>query len=377
MVSSVRALIAIDSFKNSMTSIQANQIVADQLKAQGISADQIAIADGGEGTVAAFLANQAGGELVSVATVDIAQRPITASYGYFAEQRLAVIEVAAASGIQFVTDQLTPSQTNTYGTGLLIKDAIQRGAKQIVIGLGGSGTVDGGAGILRALGYRFFDADDHELMMVGADLGNVARVETAQVLPALTAVQFVNASDVTNPLTGEQGAAAIFGPQKGLPKADIEAYDVAMQHFMQVSTGQVSDHLGDGAAGGIGFALRQFLGAQVQSGFKLVAKLSGLAERIQAVDWVISGEGQVDDQSFMGKVPIQISELAQAADKPCYLLVGNQQGANQAFAEHGVTAVLPIVDHVSTLDEAMTQGPANLAKMADRLARIVTAASRH
>jgi len=373
----VRALVAIDSFKNSMTSIQANQIVADQLAAHGISADQIAIADGGEGTVAAFLANQAGGELVSVATVDIVQHPITASYGYFADQQLAVIEVAAASGIQFVTDRLTPSQTNTYGTGLLIKDAIQRGARQIVIGLGGSGTVDGGAGILRALGYRFFDADDHELMMVGADLGQVARVETGQVLPALATVQFVNASDVTNPLTGAQGAAAIFGPQKGLSKAAIGSYDAAMQHFMQVSTGQVSDHLGDGAAGGIGFALRQFLGAQVQSGFKLVAKLSGLAERIQAVDWVISGEGQVDDQSFMGKVPIQISELAQAADKPCYLLVGNQQGANQAFAEHGVTAVLPIVDHVSTLDEAMTQGPANLAKMADRLARIVTAVSRH
>jgi len=148
----MQALIAIDSFKNSMTSIQANQIVADQLAQHGIRGQTIAIADGGEGTVAAFLANQPGGESIDVDTVDITQRPITASYGYFAEQHLAVIEVAAASGIQFVTPKLTPAQTNTYGTGLLIKAAIQHGARTIMVGLGGSVTVDGGAGILRALG---------------------------------------------------------------------------------------------------------------------------------------------------------------------------------------------------------------------------------
>ncbi|MFC6181309.1 glycerate kinase [Lactiplantibacillus daowaiensis] len=369
----MQALIAIDSFKNSMTSQQANQIVADQFATHGIPSEQIAIADGGEGTVAAFLANQPGGVALTVPTVDLAQRPIEATYGYFADQRLAVIEVAAASGIQFLTSGLTPNNTNTYGTGLLIKDALQRGAKTIIVGLGGSGTVDGGTGILRALGYQFYDAQDTLLMMTGADLGRVARIETTQVCPALATTKFVNASDVTNPLTGQQGAAAIFGPQKGLAVADVPAYDIAMQHYMTVAAGQVSVQTGDGAAGGIGFALRHFLGAQVQSGFQLIAQLSQLTAKIGTVDLVISGEGQVDDQSFMGKVPIQISEQAQAAGKPCYLLVGNQKGANQAFADHGVTAVLPIVDHVSTLAEAMQAGPANLAKMADRLARLIVA----
>jgi len=367
----MKALIAIDSFKNSMTSIQANQLVAKALAKHGISAQQVAIADGGEGTVAAFLANQPGGERVTVSTVDIYQRPIQASYGYFAAKKLAVIEVAAASGIQFISDGQTPDTANTYGTGLLIKAAIEHGARQIIIGLGGSGTVDGGAGILRALGYRFYGDQNQALAMVGADLGHVARVDTTAVLPNLAEVTFINASDVTNPLTGDEGAAAIFGPQKGLAQADVAAYDQAMQHYMTVTTGQVSAHVGDGAAGGIGFALRYFLNAQVKSGFKLIAELSQLAASVEQVDFVISGEGQVDDQSFMGKVPIQISELAQAAHKNCYLLVGNQKGDNQAFAAHGVTAVLPIVDHVSTLAEAMQQGPANLAKMADRLARIL------
>lgn len=372
----MQALIAIDSFKKSMTSQQANQLVATQFAAHGIKSQTIAIADGGEGTVAAFLANQSGGEAITVSTVDLAQRPIDATYGYFSADKLAVVEVAAASGIQFLAPGLDPSNTNTYGTGLLIKAAIERGAQKVIVGLGGSGTVDGGAGILRALGYQFYDAEDHELTMVGADLGRVSRVESDNVLPALKTVQFVTASDVTNPLTGEQGAAAIFGPQKELAVSAIPAYDQAMQHYMAVVAGQVSDQAGDGAAGGIGFALRQCLGAKVQSGFQLIAQLSDLTAKVAQADIVISGEGQVDDQSFMGKVPIQISEQAQTAGKPCYLLVGNQKGANHAFADHGVTAVLPIVDHVSTLDEAMQQGSTNLAKMADRLARIIVATTK-
>jgi len=161
----MHALIAIDSFKNSMTSIRANQIVADQFSAHGMTSTQVAIADGGEGTVAAWLANQTGGKAITTATVDLAQQPIQATYGYFADEHLAMIEVAEASGIQFLTPELTPLDTNTYGTGLLIKDAFARGAQKIILGLGGSGTVDGGAGILRALGYRFFDANNGELAM--------------------------------------------------------------------------------------------------------------------------------------------------------------------------------------------------------------------
>jgi len=368
----MHALIAIDSFKNSMTSMVANQTVADQLAKYGITASQVAIADGGEGTVAAFLANQPGGQAVDVETVDLAQRPIEATYGYFAAQQLAVIEVAAASGIQFLTSGLNPANTNTYGTGLLIKAAVERGATKVILGLGGSGTVDGGAGILRALGVRFFDAANQPLAMVGADLGRVSRVDTSQMLPALRQVTFVSAADVTNPLTGKLGAARIFGPQKGIATDQVASYDQAMAHYMRTATGTVSDHPADGAAGGIGFALRYFLHAQVQSGFELIAELSQLETLVQQADFVISGEGQVDDQSFMGKVPIQISHLAQTAGKNCYLLVGRQKGAGATFAKQGVTAVLPIVDQVMTLEVALKRGPENLARTAERLARLIT-----
>ncbi|MDN6576119.1 glycerate kinase [Lactiplantibacillus plantarum] len=368
----MHALIAIDSFKNSITSIQANRIVAKRFAAHGITATQVAIADGGEGTVAAWLANHAGGQAITASTVDLAQRPVTATYGYFATEKMAVIEVAAASGIQFVTTTLTPLATNTYGTGLLIKDAIERGARQIILGLGGSGTVDGGAGILRALGYRFWAADGQELAMTGADLSRVTKIDDRHVLPQLAEVSFISAADVTNPLTGPNGAAKIFGPQKGLPVAQIQAHDAALAHYMTVAAGAVSAHEGDGAAGGIGFALRYFLHARVCSGFQLLAEMSNLKTKVAQANLVISGEGQVDDQSFMGKVPIQLSQLAQAAGKPCYLLVGRQKGANETFAKQGVTAVLPIVDQVMTLDQAMAQGPANLERMADRLARIIS-----
>lgn len=368
----MHALIAIDSFKNSMTSIQANQLVADQFAQFGVTATQIAIADGGEGTVAAFLANQPGGEKVRVATVDATQRPIQAAYGYFAAEKLAVIEVAAASGIQFLTPGYSALNTTTYGTGLLIKAALKRGAQRIILGLGGSATVDGGAGILRALGYRFLDAAGQPLAMLGRDLGKVVAVDTSQVIPDLARVTFISAADVTNPLTGQNGATWIFGPQKGIPADQLAAYDAAMTNYMQVVSGHVSAHAGDGAAGGIGFALRYFLHAQVQSGFQLIAQLSDLEKKIQDADFIISGEGQVDDQSFMGKVPIQISQLAQAAGKNCYLLVGRQKGRGQAFADHGVTAVLPIVDQVMTLADALKRGPENLSRTAERLARIIT-----
>lgn len=368
----MHALIAIDSFKNSITSIHANQLVAKQFAAHGITTTQVAIADGGEGTVAAWLANHAGGQAITASTVDLAQRPLTAMYGYFAAEKMAVIEVAAASGIQFVTPTLTPLVTNTYGTGMLIKDAIERGARKIILGLGGSGTVDGGAGILRALGYRFMAADGQELDMTGADLSRVTRIDDQDILPQLAGVTFISAADVTNPLTGPNGAAKIFGPQKGLPADHVQAHDSALAHYMTVASGTVSAHEGDGAAGGIGFALRYFLHAQVQSGFQLLATMSQLKTKVAQADLVISGEGQVDDQSFMGKVPIQLSQLAQTAGKPCYLLVGRQKGTNETFAKQGVTAVLPIVDQVMTLDQAMAQGPANLERMADRLARIIS-----
>ncbi|ERJ50148.1 glycerate kinase, partial [Lactiplantibacillus plantarum 2165] len=231
----MHALIAIDSFKNSITSIQANRIVAKRFAAHGITATQVAIADGGEGTVAAWLANHAGGQAITASTVDLAQRPVTATYGYFATEKMAVIEVAAASGIQFVTTTLTPLATNTYGTGLLIKDAIERGARQIILGLGGSGTVDGGAGILRALGYRFWAADGQELSMTGADLSRVTKIDDRHVLPQLAEVSFISAADVTNPLTGPNGAAKIFGPQKGLPVAQIQVHDAALAHYMTVA----------------------------------------------------------------------------------------------------------------------------------------------
>lgn len=362
----MKAVVALDSFKESMSSIEANNAVEAGFKSSNIMCEKVAIADGGEGTVEAFLHNKDGGQLVSVMVHDILKHKIEGKYAWFAEEKVAVIECAAASGIQLSRSYPTISamRYSSIGTGELIKNAINMGASKIIVGLGGSATTDGGMGILSALGVKFYDENGEKVTNV-SQIGTIRNVDLEEV--NLNHVQIIAAADVDNSLFGTNGASEIFGPQKGLKKEEIKQRDRELTSYAAVldpkKRGNVS---GDGAAGGIGFALR-ILGGDLVSGFKVIANLSNLEEKIKSADIVITGEGRIDAQSVHGKAPVGIAELAYSNNVPCVALVGQQTSNLTELRAIGFTSVFPIVSKISTLEEAMNQGIDNLTNMAERV----------
>ncbi|GLX66681.1 glycerate kinase [Paenibacillus glycanilyticus] len=359
----MKIIISPDSFKGSMTTMDA----ADQIEA-GIRAVypqaetwKIPMADGGEGTVDTLLA-LVGGEKIKHHVHDPCGRPITASYCWSEKSKTAIIETAAASGLTLVPEsERVPERLTTYGTGQLIKHALDQGAAKIILGLGGSATVDGGAGCLQALGVKFFDGDNKELQGSGQMLATVERIEFADIDPRLHQVDFVIASDVKNPLLGDQGAVYVFGPQKGLQPSNLDEYENKMRSFadqVKQSTGRDERHqAGAGAAGGLGFGLMSFLPKlQVMSGFELIANLSHLEELMKQADLIITGEGKFDSQSYQGKVPVGISRMAMPYQVPVVVFTGKIEGNASNAQMEGIRMVIPIVDQAMTLDQAMVQG---------------------
>lgn len=364
-----KALIAIDSFKQSFTSLAAGEIVARQFAQAGIPSTAVAIADGGEGTVAAFLHNKSGGEKIVRPVHDLYGKLVQAEFGWYPAEKLAIIETAAASGIQFVQPAATYQLASSQGTGELLRAAIELGAQRVIVGLGGSGTVDAGVGLLAALGARFLDAAGQQIAQPLAHLAEIDAIDTESVMTK--GVTLLSASDVTSPLTGKNGAVQLFGPQKGLTgSAAVELEQQFTQLAQRLDPQQQGQVAGDGAAGGIGFALR-LIGSQVHSGFDLIAQVCQFEQLVQAADVVITGEGQIDAQSLQGKVPVKIAQIAQCQHKPCLAFVGNQVGDLAAFQAHGLTSIFPIVDHVTTLQQALVDGKMNLARTAQRVAAVL------
>jgi glycerate kinase len=363
---------AIDSMKGSLSSIQANQIVAEVFTAFGHEVSSVAIADGGEGTVAALVENNQG-QLLFTEVQTLNGQYLAASYGWFAEKKLAVIESAQASGIQFLNGTVAthPKNTSSYGTGELILAAVEQGAKTIVIGLGGTGTVDGGIGLLSALGVRFFDENRQELPAKGSSLGAIADYSLENVPAKLQQIQFIIAADVFSPLTGDKGAVKMFGRQKGLQAHEIADYEAAMQHYQDVVHPEKETEPGDGAAGGLGFAIRHFLKGIVVSGFDYIAEQTKLTEKIEQADLIITGEGQIDAQSLQGKVPVGIARIAQKAQVPVLAFVGSCTGEAAQFAEVGISVIFPIIDQVMTLETALKEAEQNLHRAAERAARLL------
>jgi glycerate kinase len=368
----MKIVTAIDSMKGSLSSIQANQIVAEVFTAFGHEVSSVAIADGGEGTVAALVENNQGQLLFTEVQALDGQR-ITASYGWFAEKKLAVIESAQASGIQFLNGKSAthPKNTSSYGTGELILAAVEQGAQTIVVGLGGTGTVDGGIGLLNALGVRFFDENRQELPVKGSSLGAIADYSLEKVPEQLQQIQFIAAADVFSPLTGERGAVKMFGRQKGLQANEIDAYEAAMRHYQNIIHPGKQTEPGDGAAGGLGFAMRHFLNGAVVSGFEYIAEQTNLTEKIAQAALVITGEGQIDAQSLQGKVPVGIARIAQKAKVPVLAFVGSSTGEAARFADVGISVIVPIIDQVMTLEEALKEAEQNLHRAAERSARLL------
>ncbi len=303
-----KIVIAPDKFKGSLTGLEFCNAVERGLKKHIADVEilKLPLADGGDGTVET-LQFYTGGEFFNVEVNDPLHRKINAHYLFAEEKRIAFIEMAEASGIRLLkTDELNPLQTSTYGTGELIKNAIEKGAEHIILGIGGSSTNDAGMGMARALGFRFFDEKGYELEGKGSDLNKLYSIESSQIIEELAAVKFEVACDVDNPLFGLNGAAYIYSPQKGASPAVVEELDKGLQNFNSVVKKQYGKDLqsipGTGAAGGLGAGCILFLNAELKSGTTLVKDVANFDELVKDADWIITGEGKLDEQTFSGKV---------------------------------------------------------------------------
>jgi glycerate kinase len=322
---------------------------------------KIPMADGGEGTAETYQMI-AGGEMIWHDVMDPCNRTIRASYCWIERDRTAVIETAAASGLTLLKQyEHKPDGLSTYGTGQLIRFALDRGAQKIVIGLGGSATIDAGIGCLQALGLKCFDWDGNDLDGDGIHLDAIARIESSQLDARLYEIEWIIASDVKNPLLGPEGAIHVFGPQKGLQLHELTEFEQRMSRLAEIvsqATGRnMRDSPGAGAAGGFGFALLSFFpDIKMMSGFELIAKLSRLEEQLQDADLVITGEGKFDSQSLYGKVPVGISRLAKPLNVPVVVFTGLFEGDEDAMQREGIRMVIPIIDQILTLDDSMKNG---------------------
>ncbi|MFA7430000.1 MAG: glycerate kinase [Rhodospirillaceae bacterium] len=367
----MRVVVAPDSFKGSLTSTQAADSICAGFRdaLPDVVCLSIPMADGGEGTVDAII-SVVGGEVCSVAATDPLGRPIQAAYGWCPTRRLAVVEMAAASGLPLLTAaERDPARASTFGTGQVIRAALDRGAESLIVGLGGSATTDGGSGLLQALGARLLDAQGQPVDGCGGALGAIAEIDLSGFDSRLRTVAVTLACDVSNPLLGPNGAVSVFGPQKGILPGDVLRFEAAMSRFADVLTHAAGRDCratpGAGAAGGLGFGLMAACAADVRSGFDLIAELSDLRGTMAGADLAVTGEGRLDSQSLFGKVPIGIARLGLRTGTPVVAFAGQVEGDPAAFSAEGLTVVVPIVDGPIGLDFAL----ANAAPLLRRAAR--------
>jgi glycerate kinase len=378
----MRIVLAPDSFKESMTATEAVAAMAAGVREVLPDAECVGVpmADGGEGTVEAVV-SALHGRLVEVEVSNPLGDPITARYGLVPLRQLAVIEVAAAAGLELVPEQRRDVlRASTFGVGQLIRAALDRGAEEFLVGLGGSATNDGGTGMLTALGAAFLDADGSPLEPGGAALRRLHRIDLSGLDPRLRSARFRVASDVTAPLLGPTGASRMFGPQKGASPADVEVLEAALARLATVTAATLGNaqpnRPGAGAAGGLGFALTEFLGAAIRSGVDEVAHTVGLERALQGADWVFTGEGSVDAQTLMGKTPYGVARLAAKAGARVAIFAGRVKPDATVLLEHGVDLLVPITAEGTPLEQALREGPQALTRATAAVCRDIAAASR-
>lgn len=372
----MRLVFACDSFKGSIRSARAAELLEREAHAAfpQASCRRLPVADGGEGTVEAVV-SAVGGELVSATVLDPLGRPVVATYGMLPGDR-AVIEMAAASGLPLLAlSERDPLATSTFGTGQLISDALDRGATDVSLAIGGSATNDGGMGLARALGARFLDSGGGELAGVGADLEKVRSIDVSGLDVRLGGVSFHVMCDVDNPLLGERGAARVFGPQKGASPERVERLERGMENYASVLERtfslSVAGDSGMGAAGGMGAAARLFLGAEVVSGVDWVLSLVGLSEALEGASLCVTGEGHADAQSAHGKVVSGVAARCRAAGVPCVAVVGGMDADAAELEGCGVSALVPSVIDVCGIDEALAGAEENFSLAARRTFSLV------
>lgn len=374
----MNVLIAIDSFKGSMSSMEAGRAAAEGIlrACPAARVEVCPMADGGEGTVDA-LTEGMGGRIRRVDVTGPLGAVVSCKYG-IKGGGTAVIESAEAAGLSLVpANRRNPLHTTTYGIGEVIRDAIENGCRRFIIGLGGSATNDGGIGMLQALGFDFLDADGNPVPFGANGLEKLAFVSAGHALPQLAECEFHVACDVKNPLCGQRGCSVVFGPQKGADEETVRRMDgwmsayaaLAQESFPQAD----ASYPGVGAAGGLGFAFRTFLNASLEPGVEIVLRETGLEEKVREADLVVTGEGRLDGQSVMGKAPIGAARLAKKYGKKVIALAGCIGEDAQVCNEQGIDAYFSILRGAVTLEEAMDRenARANMAAAAEQVFRLV------
>lgn len=371
----MKIVIAPDSFKESLSAPEVAAAIARGWQQVFPDAECLLrpMADGGEGTVDALLA-AVGGERRECEVRGPMGAPVKAHWGWLG-QGTAVIEMAAASGLHWVAcEQRDARLASSFGTGELIREALDAGATRIILGLGGSATNDAGSGLLQALGMRFLDDRGDELAPGGAALANLDQLDLSGLDARLLEVQIEVAADVDNPLCGPRGASAVFGPQKGATPEQVAELDMALGRFARIAAATLGeDHAefpGVGAAGGLGFAARAFLKASFRPGIELVAELSGLAAAVEHADLVITGEGRMDAQTLHGKTPVGVARVARAAGVPVIALSGSLGDNYQALYEAGIEAAFSLAPGPLSLEQAMAGAAGELQARATDIARL-------
>ncbi|EGT4311595.1 glycerate kinase [Cronobacter sakazakii] len=371
-----KIVIAPDSFKESLSAMDVARAIEAGFREIYPQAHYVCVpmADGGEGTVEAMVA-ATGGQIITTPVTAPLGNKVDSFFGLLGDGETAVVEMAAASGLHLVpTAQRDPRITTSYGTGELILAALERGVKAIIIGIGGSATNDGGAGMMQALGARFLDGEGRELAPGGAALARLERLDLSALDPRLAQVSVTAACDVDNPLCGEKGASAVFGPQKGATPAMVTELDAALRRFgeqLEAATGKaIISAPGAGAAGGMGAALLGMLNAELRPGIEIVIESLGLAQAVRDADLVITGEGRLDSQSIHGKTPIGVARVAKQFQRPVVAIAGSLTPNYQIVHEHGIDAAFSVIDRIVTLQEALDDAERNLRVTARNVAAL-------
>jgi glycerate 2-kinase len=378
----MKIVAAPDSFKGSSSSLRICHAMEQGIRKVYPDAEvvRVPLADGGEGTMD-NLVHASGGKLVTVMASDPLSRPIKARYGVLDNGSTAVIEMAEASGLtRLEKTERDPGKTTSYGTGELIRHALDAGYRDFIIGLGGSATNDGGAGLLQALGMKLSDADGGQLHPGGLNLEQLREIDDSAFDERIRESRIVVACDVKNPLCGPDGASAVFGPQKGAAPAMIAMLDDGLAHYADVvrqHCGKDVRHLpGSGAAGGAGAALLAYLGADMRSGIQLVLESVGFEAKIRDADWILTGEGRLDEQTLSGKVIAGVCEAARKYRVPVLAVCGSAGLSQEAMAQIGLTACFSLVPGPCSLEEAMQHTDDWISERTTNIFRLIAARDR-
>ncbi|WP_064498909.1 glycerate kinase [Bacillus safensis] len=373
----MKIVIAPDSFKESLSAYETACAIERGFRSVLPNAEYIKLpmADGGEGTVQS-LVDATGGHIVHQVVTGPLGEPVDAFFGMLGDSQTAVIEMAAASGLHLVPrEKRNPLWTTSRGTGELILAALDKGAKHVIIGLGGSATNDGGVGMMQGLGAAFLDKTGHALTSGGGALHQLASIDLSGLDPRLQSVRLEAACDVDNPLTGERGASAVFGPQKGADEAMVQVLDKNLAHFAQIAEKQLNVSFGDaagtGAAGGLGASLLGFLQADLQKGIDIVLKAVHFDDVIKEADLVITGEGRIDRQTIYGKTPIGVAKAAKQYNLPVIAIAGSLSKDSAVVHDYGIDALFSIVPGITSLSEAIHDANLHVERTARNIAAVL------